>query len=366
MNTTMKHTLYQALLLVLLAAHPVAAKDLHVSVNGNDQNDGSASKPCKTISAAANLAQPGDVITVHAGLYRERVSPPRGGESDTKRIVYQAAKGEKVEIKGSEVVKNWEKVQDDVWKVVIPNTFFGGFNPYSDLTRVTANLCHDNGFVTAGGVDGDDIHCEVNHGPYLIDNNLLLTPQALQIRSQGGAYVHNLIAGRVEVNSFDSRMTPFHKAHSTEVAGLRDNPCGDVRFHNNVFVQPADLGSYDETRLPVSMDGNVFLKGANPSKHDKNPLVKAEFDPALRLIEKPDGWYLEYQFDKAWSTERTRQLVTTELLGKAVIPDLPFENPDGSPLRIDTDYFGKKRNAANPSAGPFETSLTDTHPVKVW
>jgi alpha-N-arabinofuranosidase len=73
------------------------------------------------------------VITVHAGVYRECVSPPRGGESDAKRIIYQAAPGEKVEIKGSEVVKNWEKVQGDTWKVTLPNSFFGKFNPYSDL-----------------------------------------------------------------------------------------------------------------------------------------------------------------------------------------------------------------------------------------
>jgi alpha-N-arabinofuranosidase len=72
---------------------------------------------------------------VHEGVYRERVNPPRGGESDAKRIVYQAAPGEKVVITGSEIVKNWTKVEGDVWKVTIPNTFFGTFNPYSDLIR---------------------------------------------------------------------------------------------------------------------------------------------------------------------------------------------------------------------------------------
>ena len=76
-----------------------------------------AQRPFRTIQRAAELAQPGDVITVHEGVYRERINPPRGGESDAQRIVYQAAPGEKVEIKGSEVVKNWVKVQDDVWKV---------------------------------------------------------------------------------------------------------------------------------------------------------------------------------------------------------------------------------------------------------
>jgi alpha-N-arabinofuranosidase len=111
----------------------IRAADFHVAPNGNDANPGTQAAPLRTIQRAANLAQPGDVITVHEGVYRERISPPRGGESDTKRIVYQAAPGEKVEIKGSEVVKNWVKVQDDVWKVTLPNSFFGSFNPYSDL-----------------------------------------------------------------------------------------------------------------------------------------------------------------------------------------------------------------------------------------
>ena len=100
-------------------AHALTATEYHVSVAGRDANEGSAAKPFKTISAAALQAQPGDMITVHEGIYRERINPPRGGESDSKRIVYQAAPGEKVEIKGSEVVKNWVKVQDDVWKVTL-------------------------------------------------------------------------------------------------------------------------------------------------------------------------------------------------------------------------------------------------------
>jgi hypothetical protein len=31
-----------------------------------------------------------------------------------------------------------------------------------------------------------------------------------------------------------------------------------------------------------------------------------------------------------------------------------FLKPDGSPLKVDTDYFGKKRNDASPTVGPFE------------
>ena len=107
--------------------------EYHVAVGGDDKNDGSPSSMLRTISAAAARAYPGDVIIVHKGVYRERVTPPRGGTSDARRIVYQAAAGERAEISGAEIMKGWVKEKNDVWKVFIPNSFFGKFNPYSDL-----------------------------------------------------------------------------------------------------------------------------------------------------------------------------------------------------------------------------------------
>ena len=586
------------------------ATEIHVATNGKDSNPGTQAAPLRTIQRAADLAQPGDVITVHEGVYRERISPPRGGQSDAKRITYQAAPGEMVEIKGSEVVKNWVKVQDDVWKVTIANSFFGGFNPYSDLirgdwfspkgrehhtgavylkgewlveapkldevlkpvgptplwfgridkdttsiwaqfkgvnpneqlveinvrrtvfypektginyltvrgfimrhaatswapptaeqigligthwskgwiieenvishsvcsgvalgkygdefdntsrdtaegyvktieralkngwnkntighhivrnntishceqtgivgslgavfstvsgntihdihvrrlfsgaemagikfhaaidveisrnhiyrttrglwldwmaqgTRVSANLFHEN--------QSEDLFVEVDHGPFLVDNNIFLSPTSLLNVSQGGAFVHNLLAGTLLVNRYDARQTPFHKSHSTELAGMHDNPFGDDRYYNNLFVQRGDLSQYDAAPLPVSMEGNVFYKGTKPSKQEKDPLVRAEFDPALKLVEKTEGFYLELMFDKDWRA-RTRKLVTTERLGKASIPDLPYEQADGSPIRISTDYFGKKRNESDPTPGPFEDPGTGLIRLKV-
>ena len=58
-----------ALLLLALTPHLASAKEFHVTVNGNDQDQGSASEPPRTISVAAQVAQPGEVITVHAGVY---------------------------------------------------------------------------------------------------------------------------------------------------------------------------------------------------------------------------------------------------------------------------------------------------------
>ncbi|MGC9375580.1 MAG: DUF1565 domain-containing protein, partial [Bacteroidales bacterium] len=95
------------------------AKEYHVSVKGKDDNPGIFSQPFRTISAAANIALPGDVITVHEGVYRERVDPQYGGLNNNQRIVYKAAENEDVWIKGSEVVNTWEKYKDNVWKVIL-------------------------------------------------------------------------------------------------------------------------------------------------------------------------------------------------------------------------------------------------------
>ena len=40
-----------------------SAREFHVAIGGNDYNDGSAAQPFRTISAAAQVAQPGGNTT---------------------------------------------------------------------------------------------------------------------------------------------------------------------------------------------------------------------------------------------------------------------------------------------------------------
>ncbi|MBQ1796025.1 MAG: DUF1565 domain-containing protein, partial [Treponema sp.] len=82
--------------------------DYFVSVTGDDFGPGSKEHLFKTISKAASLAVAGDSVTVGKGTYREWVKPANGGSGEDKRIVYRAAKGEKVIIKGSEELKGWK------------------------------------------------------------------------------------------------------------------------------------------------------------------------------------------------------------------------------------------------------------------
>ena len=611
-------TSYTLLFLVLLAGctpNPLGSgpRTYHVAVTGDDANSGSMASPLRSISAAARLARPGEVITVHGGIYRERVTPPRGGESDSQRITYQAAPGEKVIVTGSEPVKGWENVGNDTWKVVIPNSFFGAYNPYSELihgdwfspqgrqhhtgsvylngewlieaagqddvlkpagdrplwsavvdvanttlwaqfrgvdpneslveinvrptvftpektginyltvrgftmchaatnwapptagqfglisaywckgwiienneisyskcsgialgkhgdefdntsadsaegyvetikraykngwtrenighhivrnnhihhceqtgivgsmgsafssitgndihdiyvlklfsgaemagikfhaavdteisgnhihhngglgmwldwmaqgTRVTRNFMHDNGW--------SDLFVEVNHGPFLVANNLFLSARSIDNNSNGGAYVHNLSTAGINVFPENNRDTPCLRPHDTATLRLHKTEVGDDRWFNNLVTGSGDLTAYDGAKLPVMMDGNVFLQNAKPSKHEREPLVQTDFDPALQLSQRTDGsWQLDISLDPAWAGRRTRPLVTTELLGQAKLPNQAYELPDGSSMRIDTDYFGKKRNAGNPFPGPFENPAGGKQALKV-
>ena len=117
--------------------------EYHVSVNGADQNEGSAAAPFATISRAAAIAKPGDTVIVHAGEYREWVKPENGGSSEFERITYRAAEGEKVVIKGSERITCWENIEGTVWKAELPDSMFGDYNPYKDCLLYTSDAADD-------------------------------------------------------------------------------------------------------------------------------------------------------------------------------------------------------------------------------
>jgi hypothetical protein len=626
------------------SALALAAREYHVAPSGQNTHDGSAAKPLQTISAAAALAQPGDTITVHAGTYRERITPPRGGTADSRRITYQAAPGEQVVIKGSEIIRDWKPFLGNVWKATVPNSLFGKYNPYKDLingdwftdkgrphhtgevyfngkalyethllervlqpqpyrdsrdqegstwtwfaevdekntylyanfhgqdptqalveinvrdacfypakpgcdyitvrgfrmahaatqwaaptaeqigligtnwskgwiiehnvisdskcsgitlgkdratghnvwnadrtkdgaihynevidralaigwskdkigghivrhnvisdceqtgicgslgavyseitdnhiyniwakrqfagaemggiklhaaidvliarnrihntgrgmwmdwmaqgTRITRNLCYDN--------TTEDLYVEVNHGPFLVDNNLFLSPRNIWDMSQGGAYAHNLFAGIIDTAQELKRFTPYHPAHATTVVDRVNIPGGDNRWYNNVFTGAATdlpavdpkaanvrqrftgygLWVYDTREHPSFAGGNVYYRNARPYAKEPSPLLLPQIDPQAKLVEEGAGVFLELQLGPTLAQAQT-QPVTTALLGRTRIPNLPFENSDGSPLALDTDYFGKKRDLRLPTAGPFEAPGSGRLKLKV-
>jgi hypothetical protein len=625
--------------MAVLCSWNISAREYHVSKTGTDNNPGSMVKPFLTIGAAVKVAFPGDTITVHEGTYREWVNPLRGGESDSRRIVYRAAPGEKVEIKGSEVITGWQNEGNGVWKVIVPDSFFGDYHPYQDSvhgdwfnrrgrvhhtgevflngkslyekeslekvrnpvamqnitdpegstytwycessggnttlwanfhafdpnrelveisarrtcfypekpgvnyltisgfyfsqaatqwgaptaeqigmisthwnkgwiiennvisdskcsgitlgkergtghnvwTRDLGNINNDgnihyievtfnvlrNGWnrdnigshivrnntifnceqtgicgsmgaafstiennhiyniwtkrqfdgaeiggikfhapvdtqiknnrihhcgrglwldwMTQGtrvssnlfyGNDREDLFLEVNHGPYVVDNNLFLSPIALRIQSQGGAFLHNLIAGAVTMYPEHNRFTPYFLPHSTDIAALTTILAGDDRFYNNLFVgngtkSPVEgrtgfgLGVYDNARLPVFINDNFYCFGASPSENDVNFSEDQALNPGIHLAEQGDGVFLNLNMSQTFFDQRVK-IIDTGMLGKALIPKAPFDNPDGTELKVDADYFGNKRTPSDNLPGPFVNPGKGKVVLEVW
>lgn len=101
------------------------------AANASDDNRGTEALPLKTIQAGADQAQAGDTVFVKAGIYREEVVPPRGGTSPEKPIIYLAAPGEEVSVRGSEQITTWLDQGEGVWMVELDTSFFKGYNPFA-------------------------------------------------------------------------------------------------------------------------------------------------------------------------------------------------------------------------------------------
>jgi hypothetical protein len=64
-----------------------SGREIHVAKSGLDDGVGGREQPYLTLGRAAAVAQPGDVVTVHAGVYREWVRPAQGGSAEHARCV---------------------------------------------------------------------------------------------------------------------------------------------------------------------------------------------------------------------------------------------------------------------------------------
>ncbi|HWH69758.1 MAG TPA: hypothetical protein VNT26_10255, partial [Candidatus Sulfotelmatobacter sp.] len=107
-----------------------------------DSNPGTAGQPFATINHAAQVLQPGERVVIAAGIYRERISPARGGNGPDQMISYEAAPGARVILKGSRVFREkWTLAglssSTRVWQARLSPQYFGNYNPF-DTENVTA------------------------------------------------------------------------------------------------------------------------------------------------------------------------------------------------------------------------------------
>lgn len=100
------------------------------SFTGNNANNGSLVAPFQTIQYASDLAQPGDTIMVQPGIYRERISPPRGGSSNDLRITYKSVIPKAAVVRGSISWNPTQKLSDTI--------YFGTLDPalFTDTSAI--------------------------------------------------------------------------------------------------------------------------------------------------------------------------------------------------------------------------------------
>ena len=111
-NGFSKHVI-QKLIVILITLLPslLFANEIHVSVNGNNANDGSKERPLRTIQAAVDMMTTGDVCIVHAGIYRENIKINKSGEA-SHPIIIKAAEGEKPVISGLDIINlSWKSTE---------------------------------------------------------------------------------------------------------------------------------------------------------------------------------------------------------------------------------------------------------------
>lgn len=283
-------------------------------------------------------------------------------------------------------------------------------------TRLSQNLLHDNqrpafAKVLKRGMMSQDIFVEVSHGPTLIDHNIMLSEASLRFATQGVAMVHNLICGALTCVGEGTgwRYTPYHIPHRTEVMGFMTFLHGDDRFYNNIFVQkwpdkdviimhdsndgfdtenrkagtwmfdeyptyeewkaqfdfsrPANMSALEPVHfghLPVWTEGNAYLGGAKACKNEVNGLISSE-DVKVELLEKDGNYYLDtniYDCLKAFMG----RIINTDVLGMAFEPEQRFENPDGTDIQFDKDYFGGHRGV-DVIPGPFANAEDAKKPL---
>jgi chitodextrinase len=101
--------------LSILTAGNAFATDWYVALTGNDQtNTGqSADSPYRTIQKASDVAQPGDIVYVREGIYREQVDIKANG------VTFQPYNGETVTINSTEIMTNWTLESGSTYKTTM-------------------------------------------------------------------------------------------------------------------------------------------------------------------------------------------------------------------------------------------------------
>jgi alpha-L-arabinofuranosidase len=255
-------------------------------------------------------------------------------------------------------------------------------------TRVTRNVLHDN---------DRDLMIEVTHGPCLVDNNILASAYNFDNAAQGTAYVHNLCCGYMRRIKVLDRATPYHFPHSTQVAGCAVVYSGDDRLYRNLFTFSGETPSvgfyagtagyddcttpqeyhqqllaegnsdhdkYYKVEQPVYIGSNAYFGQAKGFRMETDGLYVPGFETNAKVVRDGESVYLEIDLPENPVSSQSGYIGTANL-GMPRITEEPFENPDGTPVTLDTDLIGAERKTRT-AIGPLEAVKAGHNRFLVW
>lgn len=119
------------------------------------------------------------------------------------------------------------------------------------------------------------------------------------------------------------------------------------------------ISEMSNVKLPVRAE-NLYLNGAIPYKHGVNNMVDSNSDTEIRIVSKKDGIYLELDMSNTISAIEGK-MVKSFSLEEALVPGVIFDNPDGSNILFDSDYFNDSRDDNRNSLGPLASFLLESN-----
>lgn len=170
---------------------------------GNDANDGlSPGQAVATVQRGANLAQPGDRVSIGPGIYREQVTVPRSGTS-VQPIVFRGQAGAILD--GAELLapgSAWEASQGlfrrpdatPSWQIVADTSRLFRYDSIAELQALAAGApggyCYSGGFLYLKFADGSSpaahaIHIARHDAGIVADGRSHLRIEGLEIRHYG-------------------------------------------------------------------------------------------------------------------------------------------------------------------------------------
>jgi len=234
----------------------------------------------------------------------------------------------------------------------------------SQNTRVTGNVICD--FNTSG----EGLKLEVNFGPLIVDNNVIVRSKVME-EGDGTLMVHNLFYDcRFNFSASPKRIVPYYKPHSTTRSGKTGPTLRHERIFNNVIIGGEGFARKGLIRNNADASGftvnnNVYLAGAGkfPDQDSGSVVDAATAEAEFKRDDKSAT--ISYKLPAA-VFDAKYQLITSKLMGKVPRADMFMEHPDGKPLNITSDFYGKPIDPKKVLPGPFQGIKKNDNTFKVW